>query len=99
VDRSQRRDLTQQMNHTSGSYELVLSPVILAFLAYGLDRWLGTVPVFTVIGAAVGLAGAVVKMVYGYNAEMAGHEVDAPWTSGPVDPTDAGPTGKGLTHG
>jgi F0F1-type ATP synthase assembly protein I len=97
VDRSQRRDLTQQMNHTTGSYELVLSPVILALIGYGLDGWLGTRPVLTVIAAIVGLVGAAARLVYGYNAEMAEHERDAPWAR-PVRAPDAGAAGKGTTH-
>ena len=89
------------MNHTTGSYELVLSPAIIALLAFGLDRWLGTTPVLTIIGGALGLAGAVVKLVYGYNAEMADHEREAPWQPGPVRSVDVGPDGarKGVTHG
>ncbi len=76
---SQRRELTQHLHRSTGSYELVLSPVILGVLGYLADRWLGTVPVLTVLAVLVGLTGAVVKIYYGYQAEMAEHERGAPW--------------------
>jgi len=82
------------MNRTTGSYELVLSPLILALAAFLVDRWLGTTPVITIIGAALGLAGAVVKLVYGYNADMAAHETNAPWA-----PAGAVDNGEGARHG
>lgn len=81
MDASQRRDLNQQLNRSSGSFELVLSPLLLALAGYALDRWLGIVPVLTVAFAVVGLAGAVVKLYYGYRHEMDQHEIGAPWTT------------------
>jgi F0F1-type ATP synthase assembly protein I len=62
----------EQLNSTHGSFELVLSPVLLALLGLWLDRsvW-HTTPWCTVIFAVVGFAGAVVKLYYGYRARMA----------------------------
>jgi F0F1-type ATP synthase assembly protein I len=68
------------MHRTTGGYELVLSPLLLALIGYGLDRWFGTVPVITVIFAVVGLAGAVIKLYYGYRSEMEAHEANGPWS-------------------
>jgi F0F1-type ATP synthase assembly protein I len=68
------------MHRSAGSYELVVSPLILALIGFGLDRWLGTTPVLTILAAVVGLAGAVVKIYYGYAAEMDRHDADAPWS-------------------
>jgi F0F1-type ATP synthase assembly protein I len=79
VDRSQRRELTQQMQRSTGSYELVFSTLILALIGFGLDRWLGTTPILTIVFAVLGLIGAVVKLVYGYQAEMQEHEANAVW--------------------
>jgi len=67
------------MHKSTGSYELVFSPLLLALIGYGLDRWLGTLPIFTIICAVVGLVGACIKIYYGYVAEMDEHEKDAPW--------------------
>ena len=77
---SQRRELTQSMHKSTGSYELVLSPLILALVGYGLDRWLGTVPFLTIIFAVLGLAGACIKIYYGYRNERDEHNKDAPWS-------------------
>ena len=79
MDDSQGRELTQQLHRSTGSYELVLSPVILGVFGWLLDGWLGTTPIITVIAVVVGLAGAVAKLYYGYEAEMAEHERGAPW--------------------
>ena len=79
VSDSQRRDFTQQMNRTTGSYELVISPLILALIGYGIDRWLGTVPIFTIVLGVLGLAGACIKLYYGYTSEMEEHEAEGPW--------------------
>lgn len=79
MDASQRREFNEQMRRSSGSYELVLSPLLLALLGYGIDRWLGTVPVITVLFAVIGLAGACVKLYYGYKLEMDQHEAGTPW--------------------
>jgi F0F1-type ATP synthase assembly protein I len=79
VDVSQRRELSEQVHRTTGGYELVFSPLLLALVGYGLDRLFGTVPVLTIIFAVVGLAGAVAKLYYGYRAEMEQHEANGPW--------------------
>jgi F0F1-type ATP synthase assembly protein I len=79
VDASQRRELTQQMHRSTGSYELVLSPVLLALIGYGLDRLFGTVPIITVLFAVLGLVGAIIKIYFGYRAEMEAHEANGPW--------------------
>lgn len=76
---SQGRELTKSMHRSSGSYELVLSAVILAGLGYLVDRGLGTMPIFTIIGAVLGFGGAAVKLYYQYKAEMDEHEAKAPW--------------------
>lgn len=76
---TQGRELTEQMNRSTGSYELVLSPLILALIGYGLDRWFATVPLFTVLLAVLGLVGACIKIYYGYSAEMDQHDAEGPW--------------------
>jgi F0F1-type ATP synthase assembly protein I len=67
------------MHKSTGSYELVFSPLLLALIGYGLDRWLGTLPLLTIVFAVLGLVGACIKIYYGYVAEMDEHEKDAPW--------------------
>jgi F0F1-type ATP synthase assembly protein I len=79
VDASQRRELSRQVSRSTGSYELVFSSVLLALAGLALDRWLGTLPWCTVVLAALGFAGAAVKLYYTYVAEMEQHEANGPW--------------------
>jgi F0F1-type ATP synthase assembly protein I len=67
------------MHKSTGSYELVLSPLLLALIGYGLDRWLGTLPLLTIVFAVLGLVGACIKIYFGYMTEMDEHDKDAPW--------------------
>ena len=67
------------MHRTTGGFELVFSPLLLALVGYGLDRLLGTLPLFTIVFAVVGLAGAVAKMYFTYRYEMEQHEANGPW--------------------
>jgi F0F1-type ATP synthase assembly protein I len=76
---SQRRELSEQLHRTTGGFELVFSPLILALVGFGLDRLFGTLPVLTIVFAVVGLGGAVAKLYYGYRAEMEQHEANGPW--------------------
>ena len=74
------------MRRSTGSYELVMSPLILALIGFMVDGWLGTRPILTIMAAVIGLAGAVVKIYYGYAHEMNQHDAGAPWAkSRPVN--------------
>jgi len=64
---------------SAGSYELVLSPVLLGLVGYLLDRWFGTLPLLTVVFAAVAFLGACVKLYYGYKQDMDEHDRGRPW--------------------
>jgi F0F1-type ATP synthase assembly protein I len=69
---SHRRELSNDIFHRStGSFELVLSPLILGFLGFLLDRAVGTVPVFTIAFAVAAMAGAAARVYYGYRYAMA----------------------------
>ncbi len=67
------------MNRSAGGYELVFSPLILALIGFGIDKLFGTVPVFTVLFAVLGLIGVVVKIYFNYRAEMEEHDAAGPW--------------------
>ncbi len=79
VSESQSREITKQMHRTTGGYELVFSPLLLAVIGYGLDRLFGTVPVLTIVFAVVGVTGAVAKLYFSYRSEMEQHEANGPW--------------------
>lgn len=76
---SQGREITEQLNRSTGGYELVFSPLILALIGFGLDKLFGTLPVFTAVLAVLGLVGVVTKIYIQYRAEMEQHEATGPW--------------------
>lgn len=67
--------VTRQLDNSHGSFELVLSPVILALGGWWIDGKVGTSPWFAVVGALMGVIGATVKIVIAYRADMARHSV------------------------
>jgi len=76
------RDVSQ-LNKGNGSFELVLSPLILAMIGFWLDRSvLHTTPWMTVTFALLGLVGATIKLYYTYRFKMAELDAAAPWRAG-----------------
>jgi F0F1-type ATP synthase assembly protein I len=70
VDLSQRSDLTQGVQRSSGAYELVLGAVLFSLIGLVIDRSIGTTPWFTVVLAVLGFAGATASIYYRYQAAM-----------------------------
>jgi F0F1-type ATP synthase assembly protein I len=68
------------MNRSTGGYELVLSPALLALVGFGLDWWLGTTPILTIMAAVLGLVGAVANIYYRYAHEMDRHDAQGVWS-------------------
>ncbi len=66
-----RSPLSEQFNQSSGSYELVLSAVILGIGGYFIDRWLGTTPIFMVVLTVLGFVGAGLSIYYRYKHQIA----------------------------
>jgi F0F1-type ATP synthase assembly protein I len=80
VDAEQKREFNAGMNESHGSFELVLSPLILALIGWFLDtRVTHTTPLLTVIFAVVGVVGATIKLFYTYRARMAELDAASPW--------------------
>lgn len=67
----QRTQLTEQMHNSSGSFELVLSAVILGLGGYVVDGWVGTRPLFMVLFTILGFVGAAASVYYRYKYEIA----------------------------
>lgn len=64
--------LTERANRSAGSFELVVSPLLLALLGHWLDRSVfHTAPWLTVTLTVAGLVGAVTKVVLEYRTKMA----------------------------
>lgn len=68
---NQKREFSDGLfNQSSGSFELVLAPVILALAGLGLDRWIGTTPLFTIVLAVAGMVGSWAKQYYSYRTAI-----------------------------
>lgn len=65
----------------SRAFELAVTPAIIAGFGYLLDRWLGLLPVLTIVFFLVGMAGVIARLYYGYDATMKAHEAAAPWAA------------------
>jgi hypothetical protein len=77
---SQRRALYQGFGDTLAvAFELAFTPVVVGLMGYGLDRWLGTLPILTIIFVLMAIVGLSVRMWYGYDARMKVHEANGPW--------------------
>jgi len=59
--------------------ELAVTPVVFGGLGWLLDGWLGTGIALTLGLAAFALVGTVVKMWYGYDAQMRALESSSRW--------------------
>lgn len=84
TDRQQ--ELTRSLHRSHGSFELAMAPVLMALIGLWLDKTLGTVPVFTILLAVVGVVGSTVKVLYVYKAQMAEETAGAPWNRSTSDP-------------
>lgn len=69
------------------AFELALTPAIIGGFGYLLDRWLGLLPVFTIVFFLIAVAGVIARMWYGYDAQMKAHEASGPW----APPVASGP--------
>lgn len=63
-------ELTRSLHRSAGSYELAFAPVLLALLGLWIDRTIGTVPLFTIVLAVIGMLGAGIKTYYSYGHSM-----------------------------
>jgi hypothetical protein len=65
------------------AFELAVTPVIFGAMGYGLDRWLGLVPVFTTIFVLLTVVGLLLRTWYGYVYRMEALEASGPWARRP----------------
>ena len=54
-------------------------------MGYLLDRWLGLVPILTILFFLVATGGLVARVWYGYDARMKQHEASGPWATTKAD--------------
>lgn len=62
--------LTEGVQRSSGSFELVFAAALFALIGIGLDRWLGFFPLFTVLCSLVGFMGGAASVFYRYRLAM-----------------------------
>jgi len=77
TDRQQ--EMTRSLHRSHGSFELAMAPVLMALIGLWLDKTFGTVPLFTIALAVVGVVGSTIKVIYVYKAQMEAETSDAPW--------------------
>lgn len=69
--------------------ELAVTPVVFGGIGWLVDGWVGTGPWFAIGLAAFALLATVVKIWFGYDAEMREHETSSRWARGAAPaPTD-----------
>ncbi len=61
------------------AFEMALTPAVFGGFGYLLDRWIGVLPVFTILLFLTAVLGQFVKMYYTYDARMKAHEAAGPW--------------------
>ena len=71
MDHSERRELNNGFSFALGkAVEIVVTPLIFAFLGHLIDRGLGTGPVFAIAFGAFTLGYTAWRMYYDYDAKM-----------------------------
>jgi F0F1-type ATP synthase assembly protein I len=89
-DLAARRQLNRGYSDgLSRAVEIVGTPLLLGYLGYLFDGWVGTRPVMTVVLGLLGVSGVFVKLWLGYDREMREHEAKAAWAR-PQPAADAG---------
>ena len=74
------------------AFELAVTPAIFGLIGYGLDRWIGIVPVLTITLTLVALVVKGYLMWLEYDAAMRRHDEGKPWAkklAPPVEPPRA----------
>jgi len=61
--------------------EMALTPALFGAFGYLLDRWIGILPVLTILLFLTAVCGQFVKMYYSYDARMKLHEASGPWAA------------------
>jgi F0F1-type ATP synthase assembly protein I len=75
VDLRDRRELNRGFGDgLSRAFELTLTPMVVALIGLGIDRWLGTLPIFTIVFAFWGLGVTTYTAWLRYDNDMRRYE-------------------------
>jgi hypothetical protein len=98
-DLAARRQLNRGYNDgLTRAVEIVGTPLLLGYLGFLIDGWVGIRPAMTLVLGIVGISGIFVKLWLGYDREMREHEAKAAWAR-PEPAADAGRIGDGAPPG
>lgn len=64
----------------SRAFELAVTPAVFGVAGYALDRWLGILPVLTIVFFVLAVIGLSVRMWCGYEQRMQEHDKAGPWS-------------------
>ena len=85
MNHSERRELNNGFGDAlANAFEFAVTPAIFGVLGFLLDRWLGIVPVFTLIFSLFVVSYMFLKFWRRYETDMARHEANLPKTSSKV---------------
>ena len=80
MDLRERRELMNGFGDgLAVAFEFALTPAIFGAIGYAIDRWLGLVPLFTLILLLFGIVGIFLKMWFEYDNRMKAEEAGAVW--------------------
>ena len=80
MDLRDRRDLYNGFGDgLARAFELAVTPAIFGLLGYGLDRWIGILPLLTITFTLLALVGKSYVMWLEYDAAMKRHDAEKPW--------------------
>jgi hypothetical protein len=68
-------------NAFSRAFELAVTPTLFGMAGYGLDRWIGIVPVLTTVFVLLAIVGMMTRTWYGYVHDMEALEAAGPWNT------------------
>jgi hypothetical protein len=63
------------------AFELAVTPALFGLMGYGLDRWLGIVPVLTLVLAMTAFLTLMLRTWFGYVEQMKSLESAGPWAA------------------
>ncbi len=67
---NKNEELSRGVRRSSGAYELVVAAVLMGLLGFGLDLWLGLLPILTIVLGLIGFIGASISIFYRYREAM-----------------------------
>ncbi len=84
-------------NALAMAFEMVMTPLLFGLGGYGLDRWLGMSPLFTLALSLLAIVGMSAKMWYAYEAKMQAHDAAGPWAPTPTPSATASASAPTVT--